>query len=370
MKIKLLSIIAVLFFLTSCNFFTAQNYSVNGFIEGKDQGVAYLQDRIHGLWVNIDSAAIDNGTFIFKGKLDYPKMHYISIPDVDHRLMVFLENSEITISIDAVEPSAYKVSGSASHETFTEFNNLMAWHDTYTEEIQKNILEAEILNQPNQVEQYKLEYEEATQAKKWATEDFVARHNDKTVAVFIATRYLATWMDGTELTSLVNSFDPSLGKSSYLKALKERADKLMKVAVGETAPDFTLKGIDGQQVSLSDFRGQYVLVSFWASWCPYCRQENPHLLKLYEKYGGENFEILGVSLDRSHEAWLRGISEDGLLWPQISDLQGWQNEASSKYAVSSIPANVLIDPQGVIIERNVPHEDLGNTLNQLLNMPV
>lgn len=118
---------------------------------------------------------------------------------------------------------------------------------------------------------------------------------------------------------------------------------------GEMAPDFTLTTPQGDSVSLSDFRGKYVLVDFWASWCRDCRKENPAVVELNKKYDGEKFAIISVSLDKEREAWLKAIEKDGLTWTQVSDLEGWQSAPARNYEIKWIPTNFLIDPEGKVI---------------------
>lgn len=118
---------------------------------------------------------------------------------------------------------------------------------------------------------------------------------------------------------------------------------------GEIAPDFTLTTPQGDSVSLSDYRGKYVLVDFWASWCRDCRIENPAVVELNNKYGGDKFVILGVSMDKEREAWLKAIEKDGLTWTQVSDLGGWKSAPALMYNIKWIPTNFLLDPDGKII---------------------
>lgn len=368
MKKVLIPILAAL--LASCGPQQPQQYELTGNILGLEEGMVYLQDRVNGLFVNIDSTKVENSSFVLNGSLHYPQMRYLSIEGIDFRFSLFLENSEISIQIDAHAPQRYFVKGSASHDIFHDFNLLLAKHEATVNEIQQEILEAEITGQQELALQLRQKYEDTQQATPSLVKDYVTRHSDKTVAAFIATRFLAHSMDGEDLTALVNVFEPSISQTLYVNHLRERAEKLVSVGVGKIAPDFSLPGVDGEPLALSDFRGKYVLVSFWASWCSYCRVGNPHLVSMYSKYRGPGFEILGVSLDRSREAWLKGIAEDDIEWPQISDLQGWQNAASTRYGVSSIPANVLVDPQGVIIARNIRGAELEQKLQELFRTPV
>jgi peroxiredoxin len=110
-------------------------------------------------------------------------------------------------------------------------------------------------------------------------------------------------------------------------------------ALGSKAPDFTQKDVNGKSVSLSDFKGKYVLVEFWASWCSPCRAESPNLLKQYAAYKDKGFEILGVSVDHDKAKWIEAIKKDGLTWPQVSDLKGWESDARKVYGISGVPAN-------------------------------
>jgi peroxiredoxin len=142
---------------------------------------------------------------------------------------------------------------------------------------------------------------------------------------------------------------------------------LEKTAVGAIAPEFTLNDTLGNPVSLSSYKGKFVLVDFWASWCGPCRAENPNVVKSYAKFHNKGFDILGVSLDdeRSKQNWLNAIRHDGLTWQQVSDLKGWNNEVAKLYVIKAIPQNVLLDPSGKIIAKNLRADALEKKLTEL-----
>jgi len=136
--------------------------------------------------------------------------------------------------------------------------------------------------------------------------------------------------------------------------------------LNQPAPDLTMQTPDGKTMKISDFRGKYLLIDFWASWCMPCREENPNVVAMYNKYKDKNFTILGISLDKDKTAWTRAIEHDGLVWNQMSDLKQWGSAAVRTYQFNSIPFNVLIDPSGKIIADNLRGDELDQKLAEVL----
>jgi len=136
--------------------------------------------------------------------------------------------------------------------------------------------------------------------------------------------------------------------------------------VGKQAPDFSLPDLNGRNISLASFKGKYVLVDFWASWCGPCRNENPNVVKAYQTFKGRNFTILGVSLDKEKDAWQQAIKDDQLNWTQISDLKYWNSKAVDVFQFGGIPFNILVDPQGKIIAQELRGEGLVSKLKEVL----
>lgn len=177
--------------------------------------------------------------------------------------------------------------------------------------------------------------------------------------------YAGNMPDAEKTMALYNSLSGPVKESVLGKEYGHYLSNLLKVAVGVIAPDFTQNDPDGKPVHLADFRGRYVLVDFWASWCVPCRAENPTVVKAYAKYKDKNFAIIGVSLDKSKDAWVAAIQKDGLPWTHVSDLKYWNNQVAKEYSVGGVPTNFLIDPQGKIVSTNLRGEDLEKKLAEI-----
>ena len=202
---------------------------------------------------------------------------------------------------------------------------------------------------------------ETAQAEK----AFIMAHPASWVS-FEALQELPVGTPYSETAPLYAALSPALRNSPAGQQYGQLLAKQKATAIGAQAPDFVQPTPAGKQVSLADYRGKYVLLDFWASWCHPCRAENPQVLKAYEAYKNRNFEVLGISIDEGREKWLQAIADDHLPWTQVADLNGPQNEAAQRYNIQGIPQNFLIDPTGKIVAVNLRGDDLVAQLAQFI----
>jgi peroxiredoxin len=198
-------------------------------------------------------------------------------------------------------------------------------------------------------------------------EHYAAAHPASYVAVEEVLEYFSYNPDADTLQHIYYGLAPEIQSSYMGKELKQILDAALLTGIGRPAPEFTQADTKGTPVALSSFKGQYVLIDFWASWCGPCRLENPNVLKNFRKFHPKGFTVLGVSLDEKKDKWLAAIRQDGLPWTQVSDLKGWKNEVAVQYGVEGIPMNFLLDKDGKIVAKGLTGPNLEKQLEELLH---
>jgi peroxiredoxin len=224
------------------------------------------------------------------------------------------------------------------------------------------------------VESAKLSVEQAGQDLNQYLKQFINQSANPTLAV-LALSWSSRTFGKNEFESALNGLVKKYPTNSILLGMKKSYDEQLAEAtkkeqtgswVGKQAPELSLPDSSGKPIALSSFRGKYLLVDFWASWCGPCRQENPNVVKAYNEFKGKNFTILGVSLDKDKAAWQRAIGEDRLTWTHVSDLKFWNSKAVDVFQFQGIPFNVLVNPDGKVIAQELRGADLENELAQVL----
>ncbi|WP_316751484.1 TlpA disulfide reductase family protein [Pedobacter gandavensis] len=192
----------------------------------------------------------------------------------------------------------------------------------------------------------------------------VPKHPKSMPVAVMASLYTMHSDDVSEMEAFLAQFDPAIQHCYYLKQIQKKIARLNAIAIGAQAPDFELKDLEGKLISLKDFKGKYVLLDFWASWCGPCRKENPNVVKAYEGYKAKGFTVLGVSLDAKEADWRKAVKEDGMPWTQV--INDKKSRVNALYEIKAIPANFLIDPRGKIIATNLRGAELEKALEKFI----
>ncbi|MDA6070300.1 AhpC/TSA family protein [Flavobacterium sp. AC] len=323
----------ILLFLTLCLGATATqaqeaNVQLKGTVVDTVAQYVYLQKFHNKMFTTIDSVKVVNGNFSFKTKVKLPELYGLSVNTANTPLYIFLEKAPITVKLS---PAKYYsnsvVSGSASQDLFDVYKK------TQNVDISK----------------------------------FITEHPSSIVSAYVLYRNWSYRLTPEQILQNIALLDKSQQNSTYVKELKELVTVLNGLQVGKKAPDFTSKDPDGKSVRFSENLKGYTLVDFWASWCAPCRKENPNIVAAYKEYHDKGFNIIGISLDKKKENWIKGIKDDHLDWLQVSELIYWNSEIAKLYGVRAIPANYLVNSKGIIVARNLRGEELQSTLKSLLN---
>ncbi|MDZ4205196.1 MAG: redoxin domain-containing protein [Bacteroidales bacterium] len=362
----LLAIIALMAACSSNPYSKSRPYVVEGSIASWDSGWIYLQFREQGQFITIDSLHSTDGNFLFKSEITYPKLAYIRLEGVNRPISFFLDAGNIHIAASSDQIADARITGSPPHDIYKKYMDENKVYTDRAQELYKEYEEAKKAGDNDKIKELTKEHESIGKQEVEHLLGFVNANTKSVVAAQLTLRNIYR-LELADMETVAKNLDPTLAGSEYVVQLKEKIELLHGVQIGKTAPEFTMNDSIGNPVSLSSLRGSYLLIDFWAAWCGPCRVENPNVVAAYQKYHEKGFDILGVSLDNDRDRWIKAIHDDQLTWHHISDLKGWSNEAAKLYAVNSIPASVLLDPQGVIIGRNLREQALHEKLEELFS---
>ena len=327
-----------------------------------------------------DSIESKDGTYSFTGKTAEPVMAGLRVrfqpkPDgTPTRMISGRDFATIFISPGTQEVSSvdsfsnFTVKGSKAHDEYVKLNFMLK-----TVSAQRSAAGAVYTQAAKDQNETARKAAENTldSLEKVAREIYgvyLKDNNQSPIASFALSNYAGWDINAAEVEPFLNNLSAAQKEYPSIKILAANVEIAKKTTVGAMAMDFTQNDTLGVPVKLSSFRGKYLLVDFWASWCGPCRRENPNVVKAYQAYKDKGFHILSVSLDQpgAKDKWIEAIHKDGLTWSHVSDLKYWQNDVAKQYGIQAIPQNLLLDPAGKIIAKNLNGEDLQKKLAEIL----
>ncbi len=365
---KYLPLAAAALLLAACS--EKPGYEITGTVTNPalDNNYVYLYE--YGSDAPFDSALVAGGKFSFKGNVEDSKVAIVRfstdiIPEqrgveTPFATALTLEEGKIALTLDTIS-SAVGTPTNDAEKALAE--SLKPFYG----EMEKLDQELRAESDPAKALEIEKKYDETDARATKVVYDYILSHlNQKMSAKHLFdNRYSLSEQQQNEILSKADS---TFKAQPYINGMIQHLEVLGKVAVGKKFTDFEMADPDGKMHRLSEFvgTGKVVLLDFWASWCPPCRREMPHLVELYKQYKAKGFDIVGISLDSKADAWAKGRKDLGITWTQLSDLQGWKNSGAALYGVNSIPHTLLISGDGTIIAKNIHGEEIDAKLVEAL----
>jgi peroxiredoxin len=364
----------------SCNSKSGNSFTVEGTIKNQNAKIIYLEQNLANRErpLILDSAQIGNdGKFMLTATTKEEGIFSLRAGHAPLPFAVLINDSKkIKVTADlSKREDPYSVTGSDATEELIRYDKMIGQQlellSNYSQHYDSVVhAQASVLVTQKTLDSLRAAdstgYESAAQQMKADVVNITSKTNSPSLITYavttfqqLAERYGMRGFTPTEVTEIINK---ALNKFPDNTTLQEWKKTLRP----GKAPDFTLQDTSGKTIALSSFKGKYVLVDFWASWCKPCRFENPNVVAAFNQFRDKNFTILGISLDDNKQAWLNAIHTDGLTWNHVSDLKGWESQVAAMYGVQGIPYNFLLDPNGNIIAEDIRGQDLFATLNRFL----
>ncbi len=368
---KILTVIAL---LTSISIFaqsTPKEFTISGTAKNlQPNDKVYLEIPGTQPLIVVDSVNVGSDKrFVLKRKeVDEGTVYQINIAKAQ-RVIVLIEGGEnIDIMADGTEKGNAVVKGSKNNDYYQQLIGMYKIMNDKSVKWQEEYAKAEQKKDNKRIAEIPQAFEAASKDFTAQVKAMIPEMGTSLVALF-ATNFLNPETEMATIVELAKRFEKERPTMKQAQIFVGNAKRMRGIQIGDDAPEITLNSTQDKPVSLSSLRGKVVLIDFWASWCGPCRQENPNVVKAYNRFKDKGFEIFSVSLDKDKTAWIKAIEKDGMIWPShVSDLKYWQSAAAQTYGVNGIPATFLLDKDGKIIGKNLRGEALEKKLEEVLKV--
>ncbi|MFD2037567.1 redoxin domain-containing protein [Belliella marina] len=336
--------------------------SIGGEVLSSEDSLKVYLVKMGKEFETMDSAWVESGKFHFEHEGIVPGMYMLRIPKINQYKALAIDSEPIAIMVgeDGVEAS-----GGESQDQMNEWG--VQWGEI-TKKAGEYYQKIDKANKENNEEDLK-NAQDALQGLNEVVENevksFISKYPHSPVSAYVIYDRYSQYANIEKEGELFELLDSKAKASEFGLLITESQALAVKSAIGVT-PEFSMEDTEGNMVSFEDYKGKYVLVDFWASWCGPCRKENPNLVAAYKKYNAKGFDIIGVSLDEKKDPWLAAIKKDGLEWTNLSDLKGWNSGAVASFGIKVVPTSFLLGPDGKIIAKNLRGEALEEKLEELL----
>lgn len=338
---------------------------VSGRIENAPEGFIVLSQFTESRPKVLDTLEVNgSGEFSYELAVETPTFYELNLYGKPVRLALYKEDVELTYNFS--DPGSLAIEGSKDTQEMLKIEKLMETYQADVNKLNEAYYEAMSKNDAEAIKRIQSDAMilEANQSQR--VKDMIKDMGDS-FAPLAAVGLLNPKNDFQFMDELVTKLNDNYPGTVSILQMKQQLDEMRALSVGQPAPEIELPSPTGELVKLSDLRGKYVLIDFWAAWCKPCRQENPNVVRLYNQYKDKGFEVFGVSLDRTKEDWVKAIADDKLTWTQVSDLKYFNSAAAELYQIQAIPATYMIDPDGKIIAKDLRGPSLENKLAELFD---
>ncbi|NJB70027.1 peroxiredoxin [Saonia flava] len=366
---KLVFFLSILSFFMACTG-TPEGFTLEGTLTGElEEGtLVYLKKAEEGKPpADIDTATIENGKFLFTGGIqESPEVHYVAIDKVRGFIPIILENGEIVLEAQKDSIAFAKIKGTVQNDIFADYLEKSRAMSGRVVSMQNDMRSAQAAKDTATMNSLRDEYFELQEEAKNFEMDFIKNNPNALITALLIDKALGSKaLSEEELKEMFESLTPEIKATSVGKSLMGKLKKAETTTIGSKAPNFSAPTPTGEKLALNDVLGKITIVDFWAAWCRPCRAENPNVVNVYNKYHDKGLKIMGVSLDKSAEEWIKAINDDGLVWDHVSNVN-YFDEIAALYNVNAIPASFILDENGVIVAKNLRGQALEEKIAELL----
>lgn len=365
-----LMILALGLLVVSCQSNSSKSGSfLTASVKNVEDGTQVFISRLANgsITVPVDTAIVkDEKISVDLPEVDFQTLNILKIEGAKGNMLFINENTALEAKIYKDSLRKSEVTGGPSNKLFAAYTDHLEKTNHEFIKLRESYTQDE-LTQPDVREKLDVKRRELQKSNTDFRTNAIKENANSLATIFIFSDLMRSrQVPQKEMKALYEGLSDQVKSTFMGQQIGDQLTQLKATAIGNSAPEFSAKTPEGEMLALKDAMGEYTLIDFWASWCKPCRVENPNVVRVYKKYHEKGLNIIGVSLDKSHESWVNAIEADGLLWAQVSNLKFWRDPIAKKYNVKAIPTNFLLDADGNIVAKNLRGVALQQKMEELL----